>query len=152
MIERILLAVDDSPAALAAGRLAVATAQAYGARLRVVTVVEDGLLDERLSVLGNQGLKARRASAGSSVLSHVARAAADAGVSAEVLQLEGEAGRRILESARRWPADLVVIGRSERRGAGDPYIGSVTRQVLEFAEQPVLVAPPPPPPGAVGRR
>ena len=55
-----------------------------------------------------------------------------------------ELGRTVLEEARRWHADLVVVGKSARSASGDPYVGAVTRHVLEFCEQPVLVVPPPP--------
>ena len=39
-----------------------------------------------------------------------------------------------------------MIARSQqRRRTGDPYVGSETAHVLEFAEQPVLVVPTPEP-------
>jgi hypothetical protein len=45
--------------------------------------------------------------------------------------------------ARVWGADLIVLGRSNLPGPGQPYVGSHTRQVLEFAERPVPVVPAP---------
>ena len=57
MITRILLAVDDSPGALAAARIAVDLAAHLGARLRVVNVVQDGRLAETLEAAsGSPGL------------------------------------------------------------------------------------------------
>jgi hypothetical protein len=47
--------------------------------------------------------------------------------------------------ARFWPADLVVMGRSDRHGPSSPYLGGVTEHVLEFANCPVLVVPQTPP-------
>lgn len=142
---RILVAVDDSPAGLAASRLAIETAAAHRATLRIVTVVADGAVELAIAAAGPApGLHERRISSGLAFLQHVARAAEQAGVTFELRQLEADdVAAAVLDEARAWAADLVVIGRSRRHHAGDPYIGSDARQVLEFAEQPVLVAPPP---------
>jgi nucleotide-binding universal stress UspA family protein len=80
VIERVLLAVDDSPDSLAAARLAV-----------------------------------------------------------ETDLLTGDVGPAVLDAARAWSADLVIVGRAGRRKSGEPYVGAQTRHVLESAEQPVLV-------------
>jgi nucleotide-binding universal stress UspA family protein len=153
MIRRILLAVDDSPSALAAARLAVTLAAACGAALRAVTVVPDGTLDERLSAgrdgpldgqAGRDGpaaMTARRARAARFLLRYVSARADREGVPCDGVQVEGEIAARVLEQARDWPADLIVVGRSDPRGTGQPYIGGHARHVLEFAEQPVLVVP-----------
>ena len=36
---------------------------------------------------------------------------------------------------------LVVLGRTARRGSGQPFLSVDTQQVLEFAERPVLIVP-----------
>jgi len=145
VITRILVAVDDSPAGLAASRLAIEAAAAHRATLRVVTVVTDGILELAIAAARPApGLHERRLTSGLAFLQHVARAAEQAGVPFELRQLEADdVAVAVLDEARAWRADLVVIGRSRRHHPGDPYIGSDARQVLEFAEQPVLVAPPP---------
>ena len=143
MITRILLAVDDSPGALAAARVAVDLAARLGARLRVVNVVQDGRLAETLEAAsGSPGLRERRGSAAAALLDHVGELARRSGVAVETCQLEGSPARRILDEAQAWAADLTVMARSQRRHrAGDPYVGSETAHVLEFTEQPVLVVP-----------
>jgi nucleotide-binding universal stress UspA family protein len=147
VIHRILVAVDDSPAALAAAGLAVRLASECGATLRLVTVVADAAVADRLRAeLGSEpgdGLARRRAAAADAVLRHVARSAVQAGVQVQTVQVEGEPAARVLQQAGAWDADLIVVGRSDLPGAGQPYVGALTRQVLEFAEQPVLVVPPP---------
>ncbi len=50
-------------------------------------------------------------------------------------------GEQILRAVRAWPADIIVIGRRDTGGVGEPYVGSETREVLEFCECPVLVVP-----------
>lgn len=135
MIERILVAVNDSPAGLAAFRAALDLAERYGAALRVVHVLAEG----------DAGAPARDVTGPGRppgpLLRHVTSFAERAGHQIEAVELEGEPARRILEQARSWPADLVVIGRSDHQGVGGPWVGRETRMVLEFAERPVLVVP-----------
>jgi nucleotide-binding universal stress UspA family protein len=142
MIERVLLAVDDSPAALAAARLAIDLAKGWTATLRVVTVVADHEVAERLHSGATNRVDQRRMATASTVLHYVATLADRVGMPVETTQLDGEPAPAILEQARVWSADLIVIGRSGSAGAGQPFVGSQTRHVLEFADAPVLVVPP----------
>ncbi len=145
MIRRVLVAVDDSPASLAAARTAVELAAGWSASLLAVSVVGDHVLAERLAtVLGPEPVVRRRTHAADSVLHHVAQLARQAGVSTETRLLQGLPAAMILDEASRGSADLIVVGRSDRREAGEPYIGSETRHILEFADRPVLVVPPGP--------
>jgi len=143
MTQRILVAADDSPAGLEAARWAVDLAGRYAATLRVLHVLADSHVTEALAASGTPGLAERRREAVRSLFRHVSALAATAGVAVETVELYGEPAARILDQAREWPADLVVIGRGAPRGAGGPWVGQETRMVLEFAEQPVLVVPPP---------
>jgi nucleotide-binding universal stress UspA family protein len=144
MITRILVAVDDSPASLHAARFAVELAAGLGARLRVVNVLQDHLLTQALEhTTGTAGVGARREIAAAGVLDRVVGLADAARVQVETVQLEGEPARRILAEAAAWPADLIVIAKSDQqRRAGEPYVGTQTANVLEFAEQPVVVTSP----------
>lgn len=139
MIKRILLAVDDSPASLAAATAAVELAGTLKAELRVLHVVADGLITEVIRPVARAGVATRRDSAGEALLRHVAHLAEAAGVTAEPLLMLGEPARCVLEAARTWPADLIVLGRSHPHGTGAPYIGHETQHVLEFSDHPVLV-------------
>lgn len=146
MIERILLAVDDTPDSLAAARTAIAVAGATGARLRVVHVSADHVLDSAIeAATGSADAATRRAVADAALLSRVAALAAAAGVPTETELLSGEAAPAVLAAARAWPADVIVVGKSARAAHGEPYVGSQTRQILEFCDLPVLVVPPPHP-------
>jgi len=143
-MERILLAVEDSPAGLAAARAAVYVAASWSAQLRAVHVLVDGVLEGALEQRpGAVEVRGRRDAGAVAVLRHVAGLAERAGVTAETLALSGSPASCILEQARTWPADLVVIGRVGGGRLGQPYVGSEVRHVLEFATVPVLVVPPP---------
>ena len=123
MTQRILVAADDSPAGLEAARWAVDLAERYAAALRVLHVLADSHVTEALAASGSPGLAERRREAVRSLFRHVSALAATAGVAAETVELYGEPAARILEQARAWPADLVVIGRGAPRGAGGPWVG-----------------------------
>ncbi len=141
---RFLVAVDDSPAALAAAGAAVDLAQRTGATLRFVHVLQDGELVRSLAGAAPRGpLQERRGRGVASLLEHVAGQARGAGVDADTASLEGDPAQLLLAQARAWQADLLVLGRSDVRGAGRAYVGATTRHVLEFSETPVLVVPRP---------
>jgi nucleotide-binding universal stress UspA family protein len=77
-------------------------------------------------------------------MEHVRREVCALGVKEGDVEIRMQVGnpfRRILEEARDWPADMVVMAVSDERGVRSPYVGSVTQQVLEFASCPVLVVP-----------
>ena len=143
MIARILLAVDDSPASLAAARLAATLGAAFNARLRVTHVAVDHELGEALRKASARPEVATRIVQGRhALLTRVRTLVAAAGVEVEVKLLTGEVAPALLADASSWEADLVVVGRSAR-ATGDPYVGSQARHVLEFSDLPVVVVPPP---------
>lgn len=146
MITKILLAVDDSPAGLAAAHVAMALAQTCSADVRAVTVMVDGLLEAELAGIGggsesSNALRARRGGGQTALLRHVCAIARTHDVTPETSAMLGEPAPTILAEARLYGPDVIVIGRSDRRRAGAPYVGSEVRHVLEFAEVPVLVVP-----------
>lgn len=123
MIERILVAVDDSAPALAAAHFAIDLAGSLGAAVDVVTVVEP---PHDPSV----------------VLGHVRAIAERAGVPVDIASLRGDRPfEAVLAAARERGDDLIVMGRTSRRSSGRPYVGSQTEHVLEFADIPVVVVP-----------
>lgn len=141
---RILVAVNDSPAALAAARAAVHLARATGAEVRFVHVLGDGELARALDGTDHgRPVEERRTRAATSLLQRLVAQAHREGVRADSAGLEGEPARLVLGQARSWGADLVVIGRSDVPATGRPYVGTVTRHVLEFSDGPVLVVPRP---------
>ncbi|GAA2154571.1 hypothetical protein GCM10009844_40600 [Nocardioides koreensis] len=143
MIRRVLLAVEDSPDALAASRVAVDLARRYRSRLRIVHVLVDHEFDAALVAATGTAREEGGRPAATLVLRRVTAIAEAAGLEVETALLDGEVGQAILDDARRWAADVVVIGRSRRGSSGEPYVGTQTRHVLEFAEVPVLVVPGP---------
>lgn len=137
---RVLVAVDDSPAGLDAARTAVDLAGDGGVTLRAITVLSDGTVTRSVGI-AEASTEQRLAAGARSVLAWVARVADGQGVACELVEREGAPARLILEEADAWDADLIVMGRSDRRGPSSPYLGSETAYVLEFTDRPVLVVP-----------
>jgi nucleotide-binding universal stress UspA family protein len=140
-MKRILVATDDSPAGLEAVKRAVELARQYGATVRAVHVVADSDVTSALVDSGEPRLAERRSDAVQALFRHVRSLADQVGVPVETAAMYGEPATLILDQARSWPADLVVIGRRDHHDVGGPWVGRETRMVLEFAEQPVLVVP-----------
>ena len=123
MMDRILVAVDDSAPSLAAARFAIDLCRDRPAALRFAMAKEPG----------------RDVDA---VLHHVGMLATQVGIEASTTTCNGAAPfDALLAEARRWDADLIVMGRSDMRRPGRRYVGSQTEHVLEFTEIPVLVVP-----------
>ena len=122
MTQRILVAVDDSRESLAAARTAARLAKDLQALVRIFIVVEDDGVGEEVERVSEPGSRERRRQAASNLLEYVRR-----------------------EAARTWPADMIVMAVSDQRGVVSNYVGSVTEQVIEFADCPILVVPAPAP-------
>jgi nucleotide-binding universal stress UspA family protein len=135
LIKTILVAVDDTAAALAAARFAVDLATSCGATVQAIAVSPQAQSAEPDQLAGGTDRTA------SAVLDYVVRLCGRSGVQVESAVRRGDPAVRILAHAREVGADIVVLGRSGLAGFGQPYIGSQTRQVLEFAEWPVVVVP-----------
>ena len=141
-LARILAAVDDAPGSLRAARVATTIAAATQARLRVVSVIQDGAFLRALSQASSvpKGDERMRGAA-DALLRHVAAIAAEAGVSVETVVRDGDPGQQIVAEAVRWRTDLVVVGRCEHPGGSRLVLGRVTQHVLELVDVPVLVVP-----------
>lgn len=138
---RILVAVDDSPAALEGVVVATRLALGRTTRIKLMHVLADGAVARALRRPG-EGAPAQPVAMDEwqALLRRLAGQAQEAGVDVETELVQGDPGPTLLDEARRWQADLVVVGRSDVRGQGSPYVGRVTRHILEFSECPVLVA------------
>lgn len=141
-IQRIMVAVDDSADALRAVDLAVALAALLDAEVRFVHVTADGAFRRALVPGGVESqVQDRLDREVDALLAHVSGRAQRSGVRSSTASHVGEPEAELIGEARTWRADLVVIGRSRSGLLGAPYVGRVTRHVLEFSEVPVLVVP-----------
>jgi nucleotide-binding universal stress UspA family protein len=133
-IRTILHPTDFSPHSEGALRVARALAREHGARLVLVHVVPMeramGVVPEVLMDLdiGREALR--------DVQNRIE--AADLKFPVEAHLKRGEPAETILDAAREYQADLVVMGSHGRTGLGRLLLGSVAEQVLRGATCPVL--------------
>jgi nucleotide-binding universal stress UspA family protein len=137
---RVLVAVDDSPAGLQAARAAIDLAASQDAAVHAITVLRDHVVERTIG--GEASDTQRRVATGArALLAWVAELAESHHVTCDTIARAGDPFRQILDEADAWDADVIVIGRSDRRGPSSPYLGSETAHVLEFTDRPVLVVP-----------
>jgi nucleotide-binding universal stress UspA family protein len=91
---------------------------------------------------------------GEAILAQGKAQAVQAGVAAETVLIDTLSARvcdLIVQEARRWGAELIVIGTHGRRGVGRLVMGSDAEQVLRLAPVPVLLVRGPHPEEAATR-
>ena len=145
MYARILAGVDGSTQGEHALRHAASLAQALGAELRIVHVVDMGVLSvaPELALDVERLAKARRAE-GEALLAAAAELARAAGVAAEARLVETAAPTQhpaaaLVEQAASWPADVIVLGARGRSRLERLLLGSVADGVARRSSVPVLL-------------
>jgi nucleotide-binding universal stress UspA family protein len=145
MYKHILVAVDGSDTSNLALQEAVKLAKEQQAALRLVHVVDETpaymTTDTAYSIADYQ--KAIR-EAGQKMLATSATAVGQAGVEVDTKfvildRLPQRICDAINEEAKRWPADLIIIGTHGRHGFNHLLLGSVAEGVIRLAARPVLV-------------
>ena len=143
MYNRILVPVDGSSTSLKGLDEAIKVHRAGGGKLRIVHVLNELILDSSFapSLYYDQVILGLRES-GKSVLAnaeaHARRQNVD--VESELIETIGSrASSVILEAAKQWNADLIVMGTHGRRGLRRLALGSDVESVLRSSPVPVLV-------------
>jgi len=144
MYKRILVAVDGSGTSDRAFReaLRLAKEEPQG-RLRIVHAVDAVTVNIETPYAWDEYHDALRRT-GQAVLDAAQARAKKAGVAADCRLVEVEKyGQRVVDAivdeARRWRADLLVIGTHGRRGVSHLLLGSVAEGVVRLAPAPVLL-------------
>jgi len=132
---RVLLATDGSAASMAASRAVADTSWPENTEVRVVSAVNPFIYSlEELGLTRGTGTAQAHRAIGNAV--HALKRA-PVRISAEVIA--GRAARRIVERARQWGADLIVLGTNERRGLSRMLFGSTSAAVAKRAHCSVRV-------------
>jgi nucleotide-binding universal stress UspA family protein len=144
MYQRILVPVDGSPTSQRGLAEAIALAGITGARLRLINIVDmmvfameadtfAGSASEMIPLMREGGQK---------ILAIAQARVEAAGVAVDSVLRDGFAGRvcdLVVDEAKAWSAELIVIGTHGRRGAGRWLLGSDAEQILRMAPVPVLL-------------
>jgi nucleotide-binding universal stress UspA family protein len=127
MYRHILVPTDGSEFAERGVAHGLALAKSVGAKVFAINVVEP-----IFAVTGDFA----------GVLDRVAKAAREAGISCETIQLENVPPHQaIIKAAEDKGCDLIVMSSHGLGGLPMLLIGSVTNKVLTYAKTPVLVCP-----------
>ncbi len=145
MYQRILVPLDGSATSMRGLDEAIRMASARNARLRLLNVIDDTLLVPAAyaNPVGDLGdVIDSLAASGRNALELGTQRAAKRAVQLE--QAQARAGLRavsdvILHEARKWRADLLVMGTHGRRGVKRLVLGSDAERVLREALVPVLL-------------
>jgi nucleotide-binding universal stress UspA family protein len=143
--KRILVPVDGSPTSARGVAEAIKLAQDGGAKLLLLHVVEEyailGIPEAGASI--GPVLDALNR-AGRITLAKIERGARRLGVRAETKLVEDFSGRvanAIVDQAKRWRADVIVMGTHGRRGLNRVLLGSDAEIVVRYSPVPVLLVP-----------
>ena len=144
MYAKILVPIDGSATSERALAEAARLARLCSATLRLLHVV-DPLTHitgfERPEVYVREIVPAMR-SAAEGLLAKAREGVAAAGVPVETALVESQGERVseiVVEQARAWPADLIVIGTHGRRGVDRVLMGSDAEQIARRSPVPVLL-------------
>ena len=142
--KRILVPVDGSPTSNGGLDEAMRLARAGSSKIRLLHIVDDTVAFNTGDGAGvNYVLDALRKSA-EEALSSAAERVRRARIEPETELVENATGRvadAIVERAKRWRADLIVMGTHGRRGFDRLLIGSNAELVVRHSAVPVLLVP-----------
>ena len=143
MYKRILVPVDGSAASKLGLVEAIKLAKQVQGTLRVLHVVDEYIADTTFgsAMYYDKWVDALR-EGGKKTLADSEVFARQQGVEPEAVLVETVATRAadaILEQAKQWPADLIVLGTHGRRGMRRLVMGSDAEVVVRSAEVPVLL-------------
>ena len=137
---RLLIATNGSPGSLAAAEEGVRLAKLLGARVTFV-----GVAHAPLRVLGHpyyQRALSKNLGTMRAALAKSTPYAVERRVEYETELLEGSPAEVVLALARSRNVDLIVVGSRELGPAKGAPLGSVSSEIVEKADRPVLVARP----------
>jgi nucleotide-binding universal stress UspA family protein len=138
-VQNILVAVDFSEYSNAALNYATFLAEGFGATLTLVHSVEPYVYPEDLSagrLITDVENSAIRQCKGK--LNEMVRSIKE-GIPASVAVTMGTPWHQIVAMAKRWNADLIVVGTHGRTGLKHVLMGSTAERVVRHAPCPVLV-------------
>lgn len=143
MYKRILVPVDGSATSVAGLTQALGLARDQRAKVKLLHVIDEF----RVFTTPDGGLNAGTVISalkrgGRQVLARAVRRAASRGLKPETALVENLSGRVadiVVDQARRWRADLIVMGTHGRRGVNRALLGSDAELVVRQASVPVLL-------------
>jgi len=144
MYQSILVPIDGSPTADLGLAEAIKLARLCGARVRLMHVVDELSLAMATGygVTYTPDVMQVLEDAGADLLRKAQEQVRAAGIPVDSVlgnNLKGSLRDQVLQQARDWPAELIVLGTHGRRGAQRLFFGSDAENILRNAPVPVLL-------------
>lgn len=138
--KRILVPIDGSETSTKALVAALQMARDSGGQVRLIHSVDELAYVSGFEYSGNLVEIARDYA--TKLLDDGLAVARSAGVEADtkLIEFPGQRlGETVMDEAREWNADLIVVGTHGRRGIGRFLLGSGAEQIVRMSPVPVLV-------------
>ena len=135
---KVLIAIDSEPVAVRAAETGVNLAQALGAEVAFINVVDSALAypgdtgPPASELIAAAGLNAKR------LVTTIRQRVSPQSSVLEFIQV-GTPSEEIVKVAKEWSADLLVIGSHGRGGMQRALLGSVAETVMRHAPCPLVV-------------
>ncbi len=143
MYKKILVPIDGSSTSNLGIREALKLARDQGAKLRLVHVVDElVIMSSPDAVVPVGDIVGVLRDAGRKILDRAAALVHKAGGDAETVLVErfgGRAADSIIAEAKKWRADIIVLGTHGRRGVRRMVLGSDAEEVVRSSPVPVLL-------------
>jgi nucleotide-binding universal stress UspA family protein len=144
MYKKILVPIDGSPASNLGLNEAIKLARDQGAKLRLLHLVDEYVAVSSMDgvTLDTGDLLDAMRETGTKIVAKAQAQARRHGLTPEAVMLESFGGRAadfIVQQAKKWGADLIVLGTHGRRGVKRLVMGSDAEQVIRTAPVPVLL-------------
>ena len=152
MLQKILLAIGDSPDSERVFAAGLTLAEKFGAEMLLLHVINPstptgfsplvgGMFPIVNDVVLEQYAKEWKEyeQTGIDRLQTYAEQAKERGVRVEVSQNLGNSGSMICEVAKNWSADTIVMGRNQKSMLNEVFLGSTSNYVMHHAACSVMV-------------
>jgi nucleotide-binding universal stress UspA family protein len=143
MYDKILVPHDGSETSTCGLNEAIKIAKSQGSRIRLLHIVHEFVFEYTYSpgMYTSTVIESLR-EGGKAILNQAETLLRKEGIAAECILIEAIGGRAadlILEQAKEWLADLIVMGTHGRRGLLRVALGSDAEEVVRASQVPVLL-------------
>lgn len=143
MYKKILVPVDGSRTSMLGLQEAIRLAKSSKAKLRLIHVVDESVaLQDSAYTFGTEDMLGILKKGGEQSLKSAQNVVTKQRLKAESRLIESFSGRvadLIVKDAKKWRADLIVMGTHGRRGFSHMVLGSEAELVIRFSPVPILL-------------
>lgn len=137
-MEKILIAHDGSKSSDKALKKAVEIAINFNASLTVLSVIPELYLTELSDVDRNRIFNSLSKET-TDAMEKIRKSLSGKSIDVKTLIRQGDPAEKILETAQKMKADLIVTGSHGKHGTKKFLLGSVSSKIVDYSKCPVMV-------------